>query len=241
MSEPKTPYLQAPPAQNRILAALPSDEYSRLLPDLARVTLPQGKVLWEVGDLTHYAFFLLNGMVSLLSVTEDGSSVEVSMIGSEGIVGVNSILRFNTIPYRGVVQVPASAMRITVDSLGREFARGGRLQDILLRYTHTFLTEISQSASCNRFHTTEERLCRYLLTSGDRARSNSLQLTQEFLSQMIGCPRTSVTATCIRLQKIGIINCRRGKIKIINRHDLETFSCECYGVITEAINRYMVA
>jgi CRP-like cAMP-binding protein len=229
------------PAGNRILAALPPEEYSRMLPDLTPVHLPQDRLLWNAGDRISHAFFLMGGMVSLLSTTEGGSTVEVGMIGSEGMAGVSAILRFNVIPYTVVVQLPASAMRIRIDTLRREFARGGRLQDLLLRYTHTLLTQITQSACCNRFHTAEERLCRWLLTSSDRSRSDTLPLTQEFLAQMIGVPRTSVTAVAVKLQHLGLIAYRRGKIKLLDRRGLETFSCECHRVIGEGIRRYLAA
>jgi CRP-like cAMP-binding protein len=229
------------PVQNRILAALPRAEYDRLLPDLAPVRLARGKVLWEVGDLVRHAFFLMGGMVSLLSVTEDGDTIEVGMIGSEGLTGVSSVLLCDAIPYRVVVQVATPALKVGVDALRREFARGGHLQALLLRYTHTLLTQVSQSASCNRFHTAEERLCRWLLISSDRANSDSLQLTQEFLAQMIGVPRTSVTAVAVRLQRAGLINYRRGRIELLDRPGLETFSCECYRVISEGINCYLAA
>lgn len=228
-------------ARNHILAALPRAEYDRLLPALVPVKLARGKVLWEVGDVVRHAFFLMGGMASLLSVTEDGESIEVGMIGGEGLAGVSSVLRCDAIPYRVVVQVATPALRVGVDALRREFARGGHLQDLLLRYTHTLLTQVSQSASCNRFHTAEQRLCRWLLISSDRAKSDSLQLTQEFLAQMIGVPRTSVTAVAVRLQRAGLITYRRGRIELIDRPGLEISSCECYRVISDGINCYLAA
>jgi CRP-like cAMP-binding protein len=235
------PHLLNFPIENRILAALPRAELNRLLPDLAPVRLPQGKVLWDADDHIRHAFFLMGGMVSLLSFTEEGACVEVGMIGSEGLAGIFSILRFDAAPYRVVVQLPTAAMRIRVAALRREFARDGRLQDLLLRYTYTLLTQVSQSASCNRFHTAEERLCRWLLTSGDHAKSDIFPLTQEFLAQMIGAPRTSVTTVASRLQRMGLIRYRRGKIRILDRHGLENFSCECYKVINEGLSRYLAA
>jgi CRP-like cAMP-binding protein len=198
-------------------------------------------VLWNTGDTIRHAFFLVGGMVSLLSVTEDGSTIEVGMIGSEGLAGISAMLRFDTIPYTVVVQLPTTALKISVGALSREFARCGQLQDMLLRYTHTLLTQVSQSASCNRFHTAEQRLCRWLLISSDRAKSDALPLTQEFLSQMIGVPRTSVTAVAVRLQKADLISYRRGKIKITDRRGLESLSCECYRVISDGISRYLAA
>lgn len=241
MSSPKAPHLFGAPGENRILASLPRKEYERLLPELAHVRLPQGKVLWNMGDTIPYAFFLLNGMVSLLSTTEDGSSVEVGMIGNEGLAGISGILRFDAAPYQSVVQLPGSALRISVDALRREFRSGGHLQYLLLRYTHALLMQVSQSAACHRFHTAEERLCRWLLTASERADSDTLQLTQEFLAQMIGVPRTNVTLIAGRIQKTGCISHRRGTITILDRRLLEAFSCECHRVVSAEFENYTAA
>jgi CRP-like cAMP-binding protein len=241
MSSLITPPFYEVPIENRILAALPKNEYERLHPELTRVQLPQGKVLWNVGDAINNAFFLLGGMVSQLSTTEEGSSVEVGMIGREGLAGISAILRFDNAPAQSVVQLPGPALRIKVETLRREFSRGGHLQNLLLRYTHTLLKQTSQSAACNRFHTAEERLCRWLLTSSDHAASDTLQLTQEFLAQMIGVPRTNVTLIARRIQKIGCISYRRGAITILNRSVLENFSCECHRVISTELDSYIAA
>lgn len=229
------------PAGNRILSALTREQYARLLPDLAPVRLPRDRVLWNAGDAIHYAFFPLEGMVSLLSITETGATVEVGMIGNEGVAGISTVLGFDTAPYRMVVQIPISALRIRGGALVREFNRGGRLQQLLLRYTHALLTQVSQSASCNRFHTSEERLSRWLLTSRDRASSDTLNFTHEYLAQMIGCPRTNVTMIARRLQEMGLIRYTRGRISILDRRRLETFSCECYRVIGREFDRYLAA
>lgn len=241
MTPPKAPHFFGVPGENRILASIPRKEYEQLLPELAHVRLPQGKVLWNVGDAIPYAFFLLNGMVSLLSLTEEGASVEVGMIGNEGLAGISGILRFDTAPYQSVVQLPASALRIKTDALRREFRSGGHLQYLLLRYTHALLTQISQSAACHRFHTAEERLCRWLLTASERAESDTLQLTQEFLAQMIGVPRTNVTMIAGRIQKTGCISYRRGTITILDHRLLETFSCECHRVVSAELESYTAA
>jgi CRP-like cAMP-binding protein len=241
MSSPKVPHFFEVSGENRILASLPRKEYEHLLPELAHVRLPQGKVLWNVGDAIPYAFFLLNGMVSLLSTTEEGSSVEVGMIGNEGLAGIAGILRIDAAPYQSVVQLPTSALRIKVDALRREFRLGGHLQHLLLRYTHALIMQISQSAACHRFHTAEERLCRWLLTGSKRADSNTLQLTQEFLAQMIGVPRTNVTMIASRIQKTGCISYRRGTITILDRRLLETFSCECHRVVSAELENYTAA
>lgn len=229
------------PAENRILAALPREEYVRLLPEFVPVRLPRDRVLWNAGDAIRYALFLLSGMVSLLSITEGGSTVEVGMIGNEGVAGISAVLGFDTAPYRIAVQIETAALRVKAATLVREFNRGGRLQHLLLRYTHALLTQVSQSASCNRFHTSEERLCRWLLTGRDRANSDTLHFTHEYLAQMIGCPRTNVTTIAGRLQKMGLIDYSRGRIHILDRQGLETFSCECYRVISKEFGRYSAA
>ncbi|MDQ3917309.1 MAG: Crp/Fnr family transcriptional regulator, partial [Acidobacteriota bacterium] len=220
MPSVKDPRALSFPAGNRILSAIPEEEYGRILPHLTPVRLPRGKVLWDGGDVIRDAYFVAGGMLSLLSTTGEGSTIEVGMIGSEGLAGIAAVLGFEVAPYGVVVQIPAPALRVKVDALRREFARGGRLQLLLLRYTHALLTQVSQSASCNRFHTVEERLCRWLLISRDRAASDTLPLTQEFLSQMMGVPRTSVSAVAIQLQKEGLISYSRGVIRIITAADL---------------------
>ena len=241
MFTPIAPHSSEQARANRILASLPQREYERLLPDLALVRLPQGKELWNVGDTIHHAFFILGGMVSLISSTAQGTSVEVGMIGSEGLAGVSSILRFDTAPYQSVVQIPMTALRIKVGVLTREFNRGGDLQTALLRYTHALLMQLAQAASCNRFHTAEERLCRWLLTARDRAETDHLQLTHEFLAQMIGVPRTNVTMITGRIQKMGYVRCGRGFVHILDRRGLENFSCECYQVISDELSRHVAA
>lgn len=227
--------------ENRLLAALPAGEYRRLLPHLEPVRLPQNKILYSAGEAVRHAYFLRGGMVSLVSVTADGRAVEVGMIGNEGLVGVPVVLRTNTSPYQSIVQLPANAMRISGHVLRAEFDRGGRLHDLLLRYLHTLLYQISQSATCNRFHTMEERLCRWLLVSRDRAQTATLRLTQEFLSQMIGAPRTRVTLIAVRLQEAGLISYSRGQVVIRDRGGLEALSCECYGVVREQIGQFIAA
>jgi len=226
---------------NRILEALPREEYARLLPLLSPVRLQKGRVLWEAGGEIRHAYFLTGGMVAMLSVTYDQETVEVGMIGSEGIAGVAALLRCESAPYRVVVQLSAGALRISVRALRAEFSRGGRLQDLTLRYTHALLTQVAQSASCHRFHTAEQRLCRWLLTSADRAGSYTLPLTQEFLAQMIGVPRTSVTSAAVKLQDRRLIGYRRGRITLLDRRGLESTSCECYRAVTAILDCHLAA
>lgn len=229
------------PFENRILAALPRVEYKHLFTHLEIVRLPQGKTLYHAGGAIKYAYFLRSGMASLLSVMENGAAVEVGMVGNEVVVGLPAVLRINSSPYQVVVQLPGNAARIRADLLRAEFDRGKELQDLLLRYMHTVLAQISQSAACNRFHTMKARLCRWLLVSRDRAHTDTLHLTHEFLSQMIGAPRTRVTMAASDLQKAKLIRYSRGKIQILNRQGLESSSCECYRRVREEINHFMAA
>lgn len=226
---------------NGLLSALPREEYERLAPHLELIRLTPGKILYSAGDIVRHAYFLKGGMASLLSTTEDGRTIEVGMIGSEGMTGVPIILRSSVAPYQVMVQLAGNALRIGGGALREEFNRGGKLQDLLLRYTHSLLIQVAQSAACNRFHTVEERLCRWLLVSRDRVQTDTLQLTQEFLSQMLGVPRTSVTMIAGALQKEGLIRYSRGRITILDRKGLEAASCECYRRVREGISNFLVA
>lgn len=229
------------PFTNRLLAALPREEYKRLSPHLEPVRLTPGQILYNAGEIVRHAYFPMGGMICLLSTTEDGRTIEVGMIGSEGMAGIAAVLKANSAPYHIMVQLAANALRIRENRLREEFCRGGHLQDLLLRYTHTILTQIAQSAACNRFHTVVERLCRWLLVSRDRVQTDTLHLTQEFLSQMLGVPRTSVTMIAGALQEQGLIRYSRGKIYILDRRRLEAASCECYRLIREEISHFLAA
>jgi CRP-like cAMP-binding protein len=180
-------------------------------------------------------------MVSLVAVTADGAATEVGMIGEEGMAGIAAVLRNNTSPYDVVVQLAGSALRMRADRLKQEFDHGGTLHHMLLRYMHLLLTQISRSAVCNRFHTVEERLCRWLLISSDHSHLGTLYLTQEFLSQMIGAPRPSVTMVARSLQRQGLINYNRGKIQILDYDAMRLASCECYRVVAEETRQMYVA
>lgn len=226
---------------NRLLAALPREEYERLSPHLELVRLPPGKILYNAGEIVRYAYFPRGGMVSLLSITEEGRTIEVGMIGNEGMTGVPVILRSGMAPYQVMVQLAGNALRIRGDALREAFNRGGTLQDLLLRYTHSLLIQVAQSAACNRFHTVEERLCRWLLVSRDRVQTDTIQLTQEFISHMLGVPRTSVTMIASALQKEGLIKYSRGRITLLDRRGLEAASCECYRRVREGISELLIA
>jgi CRP-like cAMP-binding protein len=214
--------------ENHLLASLPREEYQRLLPHLEPVRIATGKILYNTGDIVSHAYFPRGGMLSLLSTSEGGRTIEVGIIDKEGVAGVPAILGVKTSPYQILAQLPTSALRIRGDVLKNEFVRGGRLQEILLRYLHALITQIAQSASCTRFHRPEERFCRWLLVSHDCAQSDTLHLTQEFLSYMLGVPRTTVTALAVSLQTKGAISYSRGKITILSRRHLEACTCECY-------------
>jgi CRP-like cAMP-binding protein len=227
--------------KNLILGALRDKEYQHLYPSLEPIALAKGKTIYGAGDAALHAYFLVSGMISLLAITEDGHAIEVGMVGNEGMVGLPIVLGFNIMPHLVVTQLPCRALRIRTDRLKAEFNLGGQFHDLLLRYTDTLITQLSQSASCIMFHTVKERLCRWLLIARDRVQSDTLCLTQEFISQMIGAPRTSVTTIAGSLQKEGLVIYQRGKIVILDPAGLESASCECYGIVKESLNRYIIA
>jgi CRP-like cAMP-binding protein len=227
--------------ENKILAALPRAEYERILPHLEQVHLPQGKLLYDAGDTIQYAHFPLSGMISLLSITQDGETLEVAMVGNEGVAGAVLALKSDVAPYRMMVQLTADAMRINAGALKRELLRGSRLEELMLTYLHSVLVHVSQSAVCARFHTVEKRLCRWLLVARDRVHSNTVELTQEIISHMLGTPRPVVTTAAGILQDSGIIRYRRGKITILDPKKLMESACECYAIVEKDISKSYVA
>jgi CRP-like cAMP-binding protein len=229
------------PLSNRLLAALPKEEYDRLTPGSERVRLTAGRVLFESGEEVRHAYFPLSGMASLLSSTQDGRSVEVAVVGSEGMLGIPVVLRAGRSPYRVMAQLPAEALMIRAGALRSEFDRSGRLRELILRHALALLTQLSQSAVCHRFHTVEQRLARWLLVTRDRAGSDSFRLTQEFLSYMLGVPRTSVTTTAVLFQRAGLISYNRGRITLLDARRLEAASCECYRVVMREIDQLLAA
>jgi CRP-like cAMP-binding protein len=218
---------------NRLLSALPPEEYLRLSPHLEPVRLNKGRVLQEVGDRVRQMLFLNSGLVSLLPVTENGTTVEAGVVGSEGGIGVSSIPESGRTPYRAVVQIAADALRIDADVLRDEFKRGGRLQDVLLGYALALVHQITQSVVCGRFHTVEERLSRWLLVVSDRVMASTFHLTQESISHILGTPRSGVSVAAAALQKAGLIRYHRGQVHVRNRKGLESAACECYRVLKE--------
>jgi CRP-like cAMP-binding protein len=229
------------PFENLILGALPRSEYLRLSPYLELVRLPAGKILYEASDVVSHVYFPRSGIISLLSVTEAGAAVEVGMAGKEGVVGLSTILKGTITPYQIVVRLQTNAIRVPANVLRAEFDRGGVLHALLLRYTDMLITQLTQSAACNRFHSMSARLCRWLLVSQDHAEGNTLYLTQEFLSQMIGAPRPRVSIVAGSLQRAGIIRYSRGRIRILDRRRLEDASCECYRIVRKQMSHFLVA
>lgn len=226
---------------NTILGALSRKDYPVLFSHLQPVHLPRGKILYEMGDRIEYAFFVMSGMISLLAITEEGGTTEISMIGNEGVAGISILLGVDKAPYRAQVQIPGTSMRIKASVLLEEFNQAGLLHDLTLRYTHALILQISQSAACNRFHTIQQRLCRWLLVARDRVESDTLSLTQETLSHMLGSNRTNVTAAAAGLKSAGLIEYRRGSIRILDREELERTACECYRAVSEQLGYYRAA
>jgi CRP-like cAMP-binding protein len=229
------------PLPNKILAALSRQDYPLLFSSLQPVHFSRGKMLYEIGGRIEYAFFVLSGMISLLAITEDGSTTEISMVGNEGVVGISALLGVNQAPYRVQVQIPGTGMRVKTSVLVEEFSHGGPLHDLTLRYIHSLIVQISQSAACNRFHTIEQRLCRWLLVASDRVHSDTVGLTQETLSHMLGSNRTNVTAAAASLKAAGLIEYHRGIIHILSRHNLERTACECYRVVSPLLGHFRAA
>ncbi|MEH2243818.1 Crp/Fnr family transcriptional regulator [Nostoc sp.] len=219
------------PQVNRLLAALPTSDYQRLVPHLKLVSLSLRQVIYESKEPIAYVYFPQHGVISLVTNMEDSSIMEVGIVSSEGMVGIPVILGENTTTTKAFVQVPGTAMQMDADVLKTELNQGGAIQKLLLRYVQAAYTELTQGCACNRFHTLEERLARWLLTLSDRLQSEDFPLTQEFLAQMLGVRRSGVTVAAKTLSRAGIIRYQRGHISILNRENLSATSCECYGVI----------
>ena len=219
------------PEQNRLLRVLSEEQRQRVYPHLELVPLPPGRVLHECGEVIRHAWFPVDAIVSLVYVMEDGSSAEISVIGHEGVVGTAAFMGGETSSSRAVVQSGGHAFRLPVRHLLEEFHRHGTMHDVLLRYTHTLLTQAAQTAACNRHHTVDQQLCRLLLLSDDRLPSSHIVMTQERIASMLGVRREGVTEAAGKLQKRGVIKYRRGHITILDRPALERLCCECYSVV----------
>lgn len=227
------------PVTNRLLAALPKKEYQSLLPRLESVSLAFGDIIFEPGDRLRHVYFPDNSIVSLLSAVDDRELLEVGMVGNEGMAGLPVFMGINKSQTRGLVQGGGSAMRMKAATLQKETVNGGSLRKLLNRYTHALLTQISQSAACNRFHPVNVRLARWLLMTHDRVEGDEFRLTQEFLSHMLGVRREGVTLAASVLQKRKLISYSRGHLTILNRAGLEAAACKCYRVVKEEYDDFL--
>lgn len=227
------------PVQNHLLAALPPDELECLLPNLELVPLPLGEVLYESGNQLRHVYFPTDSIVSLLYVLTNGSSAEIAVVGNEGLIGVALFMGGETMPNRAVVQSGGHAYRLRGQLLKQEFNRVAEMQHLLLRYTQALLTQMAQTAVCNRHHSVDQQLCRWLLLSLDRLPSNELRMTHELIANMLGVRREGVTEAAGKLQCAGLIHYSRGCITICDRPGLEARACECYRVVKKEFDRLL--
>lgn len=229
------------PHLNHLLDALLKADYDRLFPNLELVKMPLGEVLCESGDRLNHVYFPTTSIVSLLYVMENGASAEIAVVGNEGMFGVQILLGGDTTPSQAVVQSEGYGYRMKAQHLKNEVARPGPLQRLLLRYTQALITQMSQTAVCNRHHSVEQQLCRWLLLSIDRLSGNELHMTQELIANMLGVRREGVTEAAGALQNLGLISYSRGHIKVLDRKGLEAKSCECYQVVKDEMDRLLPA
>jgi len=227
------------PLQNQLLAALPQLAYERLLPHLELVQMPLGETLYESGVELRYVYFPTTAIVSLLYVMKDGASAEIAGVGNEGIVGVATFTGGVTMPNRAMVLCAGHAYRLRTQLLKDEFNRAGAMQTLLLRYTQALMTQISQTAVCNRYHSVEQQLSRWLLLSLDRLHLNELAMTQELIASAFGVRREGITEAIGKLKHAGHISCRRGHITVLDRTGLEKRACECYRVVKNEFHRLL--
>ena len=229
------------PRQNYLVAALPPADLERVQPHLKLIPLDLGQVLYEPDIRLRYLYFPTNSIVSLLYVMADGASAEIAVVGNEGVIGVSLFMGGETTPSRAVVQSAGHAYRLPGEVLKEEFTRGGVMQHLLLRYTQSLLTQMAQTAVCNRHHSLDQQLCRWLLLSLDRLQSNELVMTQELIANMLGVRREGVTEAAGNLQKAGLIRYSRGRITVLDRPSLEARTCECYAVVKREYDRLLPA
>src|SRR5881396_2043295 len=227
------------PSQNRLLAALPAADFARLQPHLELVSLPLGWAVYEAGGTQGYVYFPIDSIVSLLYVMEDGSSAEIAVTGNEGLVGIALFMGGETTPSRAVVQSAGHGYRLSGAAVKKQFETGGALQHLLLRFTQALITQMTQTAVCNRHHSVDQQLCRWLLLSLDRLASNELAMTQELIANMLGVRREGVTEAAGKLQDAGLIRYRRGRITVLDRPGLESRVCECYQVVKTEFDRLL--
>lgn len=226
---------------NRILAALQPEEMERLLPHMEQVELRLGEVISRPNEPIKHVYFPHRGTISIISILEDGSQVEVGVVGNEGMYGMPVALGTETSPLLAIVQLAGGATKMSADVLREEVGHCGRLHNLLLRYGHAFFIMVAQNAACNRRHPLDGRLCRWLLMGQDRVKSDELELTHEFLSVMLGVRRAGISEAARKLQDQGLISYRRGRIHIVNRQGLAGTSCECYEVVKKEFDRLLAA
>ncbi len=227
------------PKQNHVLAVLPDVDYARLLPDLELIAMPLGWAVYESGGHMGFVYFPTTSIVSLLYVMENGSSAEIAVTGNEGMVGISLFMGGESTPSRAVVQSAGNGYRLKASVLKREFALGGNLQHLALRFTQALITQMAQTAVCNRHHTLDQQLCRWLLVSMDRLDGEELVMTQELIANMLGVRREGVTEAAGKLQQDGLIRYSRGHIRIVDRAKLERRVCECYAVLKREYDRLL--
>jgi CRP-like cAMP-binding protein len=227
------------PAENHLLGALSAGDLRRLLPYLEYVDLPLGSVLYDAGDVLRHVYFPVDCIVSLLHMLADGSSAEIAVVGNDGLIGIALFMGGETTPNRAVVQSAGHAYRLTAQRLKDEFHRNGKLQGLFLRYTQALITQMAQTAVCNRHHSVDQQLCRWLLLSLDRLSSNQLDMTQELIANMLGVRREGVTEAATKLQRAGLIRYARGRIEVLDRAGLERRTCECYDVVRREYGRLL--
>jgi CRP-like cAMP-binding protein len=227
------------PKQNHLLAALSSEDYARLLPNLEPIKMPLGWPLYESGGHLGHLYFPTTSIVSLLYVMESGASAEIAITGNDGLVGVFLFMGGESTPSRAVVQSAGNGYRLKASILKREFARGGQFAHLALRYTQALITQMAQTAVCYRHHTVDQQLCRWLLLSLDRLSSNQVTMTHELIANMLGVRREGVTEAAGKLQAAGLISYQRGKITVLDRPKLERRVCECYAVVRKEFNRLL--
>jgi CRP-like cAMP-binding protein len=233
--------LEAGPLQNKLLAALPDAEWQRWLPKLEAVPLPLGSVLYESGGTLSHVYFPTTAIVSLLYVMESGASAEIAVVGNEGLVGISLFMGGDSTPSRAVVQSAGQGYRLAAAAMQQEFDRAGAAMHLLLRYTQALITQMAQTAVCNRHHSLDQQLCRWLLLSLDRLQGNELKMTQELIANMLGVRREGVTEGATRLQQAGLIRYARGHITVLDRAGLEARTCECYAVVRKEYDRLLPA
>lgn len=224
---------------NQLLAALPSDEWRRWMPQLERVSMPLGLVLYESGRTMSHVYFPIDSIVSLLYVMENGASAEIAVVGNEGVVGISLFMGGGSTPSRAVVQSAGEGLRLRGSAVKEEFARSGPVMHLLLRYTQALITQMAQTAVCNRHHSLDQQLCRWLLLSLDRLHGNELVMTQELIGNMLGVRREGVTESALKLQRDGLIRYARGRITVLDRPGLEQRTCECYAVVKKEYDRLL--